>query len=145
VPDVALLDEPVPEVESVPEVVPVPDDEPVPDVAEPVPLVDPGVVFAEPEMVVEELPGVVDDVVLDGAVVLELLLVPPGVVVLLDGAPVPLVDVLLLVLPPGVVVLLPPGAVVAEVLLESRVVVVTSSRRVQAVSEASAISVMAPA
>jgi hypothetical protein len=49
------------------------------------------------------------------------------------------------VLPPGVVVLLPPGAVVDEVLLESRVVVVTSSRRVQAVSEASAISVMAPA
>jgi len=92
--------------------------EPVP-VLVPVPLVE---------------PGVVDELV-------------PGVVVVVDGLPVPLVEVLLLVLPPGVVLLLVPplGVVVAEVLLESRVVVVTSSRFVQAVRDASAIRVMAPA
>jgi hypothetical protein len=112
------------------------DVEPVPlELDVPVPLVELGDVLVapaeglvEPDMLVEPLvPGDVE--VLDEVL--------PGVVEL----PVPLVEVLLLVLPPGVVL----GAVVDEVLLESRVVVVTSSRFVQAVSDASAISVMAPA
>src|SRR5262249_39675013 len=112
-----------------PDVVPPPavlcDVEPVPlelDVPAPV---EPGVVLTEPEMLVDELvPGVVD--------VLEDVL--PGVVVVAGGVPVPLLDVLLLVLPPGVVLpAVPPlGVVLEEVLLESRVVVVTSSRFVQA-------------
>jgi hypothetical protein len=114
------------------------DDEPVPlEFAEPVapvPLVEPGAVLIDPEV-----DGLVPEVLED---------VLSCVVELVDGGiDVPLLDVLLLVLPPGVVLpaVPPPGVVLEDVLLESRVVVVTSSRFVQAASDASAINVMAPA